>query len=102
MFFPHGSPRTAPVRIGDQDLGLWCSTCCPVGASVIECCYAASCTRLSLTMTQIVQRVSTDLTFSHASKRIVDEKISLNVSRRFVRPACMAGVLTSRPNFSAR
>ena len=72
------------------------------GASVIECCYAASCTRLSSTMTQIVLRASTDVTFCHASKRIVDEKISLNVSRRFVRPACMAGVLTSLPNFSAR
>ena len=36
------------------------------------------------------------------SKTIVGEKISRNVSRRVVRPACMAGVLTSRPNFSAR
>ncbi len=53
-------------------------------------------------MTKIVERASTDLTFSHASKTIVDEKISLNVSRRVVRPACMAGVLTSLPNFSAR
>ncbi len=53
-------------------------------------------------MTQIVQQANTDLTFSDARKTILDEKISLNVSRRFVRPACMAGVLTSRPNFSAR
>ena len=78
--------------------------CCsknPEGASVIECCYAASCTRLSSTMTKIVERASTDLTFSH-TRTIVDEKISRNVSRRVVRPACMAGVLTSRPNFSAR
>ena len=53
-------------------------------------------------MTKIVQRANTDLTFCHANKTIVDEKISLNVSRRFVRPACMAGVRTSRPNFNAR
>ena len=53
-------------------------------------------------MTQIVAWANTDLTFSHASKTILDEKISLNVNRRLVTPAWMAGVLTSRPNFSAR
>ena len=53
-------------------------------------------------MTKIVDRASTDLTFSHAGKTIVDEKISRNVSRGVVRPAWVAGVLTSRPNFSAR
>ena len=37
-------------------------------------------------MTKIVERASTDLTFSHTSKTIVDEKISFNVSRRVVRP----------------
>ena len=57
------------------------------GASVIQCCYAASCTRLSSTRAKIVAWANTDLTFSHASKTILDEKISLNVSRRFVRPA---------------
>ena len=51
-------------------------------------------------MTKIVEQASTDLTFCHASKTIVDEKTSRNVSRHFVRPAWMAGVLTSRPNFS--
>ena len=44
---------------------------------------------------------NTDLTFHHASKTIVDEKISLNVSRRSVSPAWTAGVLTSDPNCSA-
>jgi hypothetical protein len=34
-------------------------------------------------------------------KTVLDEKISLNVSRRAAIPACMAGVRTSRPNFSA-
>ncbi len=52
-------------------------------------------------MTKIAAWANIDLTFSHASKTILDEKISLNVSRRLVRPAWMAGVLTSRPNFGA-
>jgi hypothetical protein len=46
-------------------------------------------------------RVPGDLTFHHASKTIVDEKISLNVIRRSVSPAWTAGVLTSDPNCSA-
>ena len=37
-----------------------------------------------------VERRSIDLTFHHASKTIVDEKISHNVSRRVVRPAWTA------------
>ncbi len=37
-------------------------------------------------MTKIVKWANTDLTFSHASKTILDEKISLNVSRRLARP----------------
>jgi hypothetical protein len=53
-------------------------------------------------MIKIVERTSTDLNFHHASKTIVDEKISLIVSRRVVRPAWTAGVLTSRPNLSGR
>jgi hypothetical protein len=52
-------------------------------------------------MIKIVWRASTDLTFHRASKTIVDEKISLNVIRRVVRPAWTAGVLTSGPNCSA-
>ena len=31
----------------------------------------------------------------------VDAKISLNVSRHLASPACIAGVLVSRPNLSA-
>lgn len=51
------------------------------GASVIEYCYAASCTHLSATMTKLVERANTDLS-SHSKKTLVDEKITLNVSRR--------------------
>jgi hypothetical protein len=45
---------------------------------------------------------NTNVTFRSAQEYLVEEKISLNVNRLVVNPACMAGVLTSRPNFSAR
>jgi hypothetical protein len=38
---------------------------------------------------------------SPRQKLIIEEKISLNVSRLVVNPACIAGVRTLRPNFSA-
>jgi hypothetical protein len=40
-------------------------------------------------------------TSSDIERTIADGKISLNVSRRVVSPACIAGVLISPPNFSA-
>jgi len=40
------------------------------------------------------------MTFFGNHKNILDE-IALNVSNLFVNPACMAGILTSRPNFTA-
>jgi regulator of cell morphogenesis and NO signaling len=39
-----------------------------MGAAVIECCYAASCTRLASTI-KIVERMSTDLTFHPCEMR---------------------------------
>ncbi|HVN78208.1 MAG TPA: hypothetical protein VMW38_04365, partial [Terriglobia bacterium] len=44
---------------------------------------------------------SMKMTFFGNRKNILDEKIALNVSDLLVNPACMAGVLTSRPNFNA-
>jgi hypothetical protein len=44
---------------------------------------------------------NTNVTFRSAQERIAEEKISLNVRCFLVNPACMAGVLTLRPNFSA-
>ena len=73
-----------------------------VGASAIECCYAATGIRLSSPRTDLAEQTNTHMTFFHTKRIVVDEKTSLNVSRRFVRPAWMAGVLTSRPNFNAR
>ena len=45
---------------------------------------------------------STKRTFLGNRKKILEEKISLNVSDLWVNPACMAGVRTSRPNFKAQ
>jgi hypothetical protein len=59
------------------------------GSSVINCCYAASGIRVSLTMTKIVD--CPDLTFSNTHRNVADGKISLKVSRRLVSPACIAG-----------
>jgi hypothetical protein len=41
------------------------------------------------------------MTLIDFKKVIADEKISLNISRRVVSPAWIAGVLISRPNFNA-
>ncbi len=45
---------------------------------------------------------NTKMTFLDTRQIKAHKKISLKVSLCRVRPACMAGVLTSRPNFSAR
>ena len=71
------------------------------GASAIQCCYAATERRESSTLTDTGESKNANVTLRIANKSIVDEKISLNVSRLATNPACMAGVLSSRPNFSA-
>ena len=76
--------------------------CAPVGASSTKCCYAAKGIRLGVTLTDLLNLVNRKTRFSDAQKTIADEKISLNVSRRLARPACIAGVLISDPNLSPR
>jgi hypothetical protein len=49
-----------------------------------------------------VETKSTKMMFFGNRKNILDEQISLKVSELLVNPACMAGVLTSRPNLCAR
>ena len=71
------------------------------GASAIQCCYAAIGRRLSATLADIIESKNKSLIFCSAKKLIVEEKISLNVRRLVVKPACIAGVRTARPNFSA-
>jgi hypothetical protein len=53
--------------------------------------------RVSSTMT----KRSMVRTFFDTQRTIADGKISLNVSRRVVSPACIAGVLISLPSFNA-
>ncbi len=47
-----------------------------------------------------VDSKSANRTFFDTRKAILDENISLKFSRFLVNSACMAGVLTSRPNFN--
>jgi hypothetical protein len=49
----------------------------------------------------MVKSKNTNMILCNARGLIVEEKISLSVSLLAVNPACMAGVRTSRPNFSA-
>src|SRR5262245_11420366 len=70
-----------------------------IGASVINCCHAARVIGVSLTMTKVVDRPNA--TLFDTQRTIADGKISLNVNRRVVSPACIAGVLISAPNFNA-
>jgi hypothetical protein len=72
-----------------------------MGASAIQCCCAAIETGDSSTSTNMVESKNTSVIFCSANKLIVEEKISLNVSRLVVNPACIAGVRPSRLNFSA-
>jgi hypothetical protein len=44
----------------------------------------------------------TKMTFLGNGKNSFDKKISLKVSDLWVNPACLVGVLVSRPNFKAR
>jgi hypothetical protein len=71
------------------------------GASVINCCYAAGDIGISSTVEENVDLPNANMTLIDFKKVIADEKISLNVNRRLVSPICIAGILTSLPNFSA-
>ena len=74
------------------------------GASVINCCYAElllCCERHPRLIDNDQDGRFSNMTFSDTQRTIAGGKISLNVSRRLVSPACIAGVLTSPPNFSA-
>jgi hypothetical protein len=72
-----------------------------VGASVINCCYAARDIGISSTVGEKIDLPNANMTLIDFKKVIADEKISLSVSRRLVSPVCIAGVLTSLPNLNA-
>ena len=73
-----------------------------VGASVTQLLLSRQRHCQAATPTDQTESKSANRTFLDARKTILEEKISLSVSRRRVRPACIAGVLTSRPNLKAR
>src|SRR5436190_24402890 len=93
---------SAIPRLVEQDPCL-VDDCCEgrSSASAIQCCYAATERREASTLTDTGESKNANVILRSAHKSIVDEKISLNVSRLVTNPACMAGVLSSRPNFSA-
>ncbi|HVN81654.1 MAG TPA: hypothetical protein VMW38_21885, partial [Terriglobia bacterium] len=62
-----------------------------IGASVIQCCYAAIEKRKSSLLTKKTESKNTHVTFRTTRLWITEEKISLNVSRLLVNPPCMAG-----------
>ena len=73
-----------------------------MGASAIQCCYAAiEIAECSLPF-DFLCKMNTKTVLAKHKTVAVEVKMSRNVSRLFVNPACIAGVLTSLPNLSAR
>ncbi len=71
------------------------------GASAIKCCYAAAGSGTRAGETGLCVPVSRKTSTRDDEGIVVAKKLSRNVSRRVVRPACVAGVGVSRPNFRA-
>ena len=71
------------------------------GASAIKCCYAATSSGTGVEETGLRAPVSRKTSIRAHKGIVVAKKMSRKVSRRMVRPACIAGVRISRPNFRA-
>ena len=71
------------------------------GASAIKCCYAAAGSGTGSEETGLRALLSTKTSIRDHKGIVVAKKMSRKVSRRVVRPACIAGVRISRPNFRA-
>ena len=71
------------------------------GASAIKCCYAAAGSGTGAEETGLRAPVSRKTSIRDHKGIVVAKKMSRKVSRRVVRPACIAGVRISRPNFRA-
>ncbi len=70
-------------------------------ASAIKCCYAAAGSGTGVEETGLRAPVSRKTSIRNHKGIVVAKKMSRKVSRRVVRPACIAGVRISRPNFRA-
>ena len=71
------------------------------GASAIKCCYAAAGSGTGAEESGLRATVSRKPSIRDHKGIVVAKKMSRKVSRRVVRPACIAGVRISRPNFRA-
>ena len=71
------------------------------GASAIKCCYAAAGSGTDAEETGLRALLSRKTSIRNHKGSVVAKKMSRKVSRRMVRPACIAGVRISRPNFRA-
>ena len=72
-----------------------------IGASAIKCCYAAAGSGTGVEETGLRAPVSRKTSIRAHKGIVVAKKMCRKVSRRMVRPACIAGVRISRPNFRA-
>ena len=81
-------------RIGPECLNL-------TVPSAIKCCYAAAGSGTGAEEIGLRAPVSRKTSIRDHKGIVVAKKMSRKVSRRVVRPACIAGVRISRPNFRA-
>ena len=84
-----------------RDLGTRLTEPVLCGASAIKCCYAAAGSGSGAEETGLRAPASRKISIRDHKGIVVAKKMSRKVSRRVVRPACMAGVQISRPNFRA-
>ena len=90
--------RSDPFKPPQKIVGTWAGA---VGASAIKCCYAAAGSGTGAEETGLRALVSRKTSIRAHKGIVVAKKMSRKVSRRVVRPACIAGVRISRPNFRA-
>ena len=65
----------------------------------MKCCYAARGNRVIVAISDLGDGVHSNASLPANKGVRIDAKIFLNISRRVVSPACIAGVRISRPNF---
>ena len=82
-------PFPADSRISLEHRRGYCQ-----GPSVIQGCYAAIKGRELSTLTNVSKLKNRSVTYCSDKKCLVEEKMSLNVSRLAANPACVAGVRT--------
>ncbi len=102
VMFIGGSLGAAELQVGDEapDFELQ-GTDGKSGASAIKCCYAAAGSGAGAEESGLRALVSRKTSIRDHKGIVVAKKMSRKVSRRVVRPACIAGVRISRPNFRA-